>query len=276
MTDIPLASTACSGAERARFRRAVAAHFAGRIKADDERQLRTHLPACPACRRFYSRALVLSGTDPRALTARQRLARGLGLHDQPVPGAAAASRRRAWTWLLAPALGAGLTLAVAVKLIAPAREVAPPAPAPRGAAATAAPALLAYRIPPGGAPRPLEGAIGGRDELAFAYANPGALPYLLVFAVDEHAHVYWYHPAWRTGAPPPVAAAALAGPGPHEIPAATRHDFDGRRLVIYAVFARQPLEVAQIERAARAAGAADRLPLPADLQVVRRSIEVAP
>jgi len=268
------APTVCAGAERARFRRAVAAHFAGRIDAGAERRLRTHLPACPACRRFYRRALVLSGADPRAPSARQRLARGLGLRDWQLPGATDRPRRRAWTWVLAPAL-AGLAL-LAVKLVAPAEKIAPGTPAARGGDPTAAPALLAYRIAPGGAPRALEGAMGGRDELAFAYANPGALPYLLIFAVDEHAHVYWYQPAWRTDAPPPAAIAARAGLGPYEIPAATRHDLDGRRLVIYAVFARRPLGVAEIERAARAAGGADRLALPSDLQIVRRSIEVAP
>ena len=86
MSEIPLASAVCAGAVRARFRRAVAAHFAGRIDADGERRLRTHLPACPACRRFYGRALALSTADPQAPSARERLARGGGRAPAPPAG----------------------------------------------------------------------------------------------------------------------------------------------------------------------------------------------
>jgi hypothetical protein len=266
----------CSGDDRARFRSAVVAHFAGRIDAAEERRLRVHLPECPGCRRFYGRALILSSADPAAPGARARLAQGLGLRGARRAGAR--RRARALSWGLVPAL-AGLALVLVVKLVTPVRPAPDPEPSARGPGATAAAALLVYRIPPRGAPRAIEReAIGADDELAFAYSNPGGWPYLLVFAVDEHGQIYWYHPAWRIGAPAPAAIRAQGGPGPFELPSATRHALHGRRLVLYAVFARRPVGVEEIERAARAAGAggADRLALPADLQIVRRDLAVAP
>jgi hypothetical protein len=136
--------------------------------------------------------------------------------------------------------------------------------------------LLIYRIPSSGAPIAVDRSMDRHDELAFAYSNPGGWPYALVFAVDEHAHVYWYHPAWRVGAPPPVAVSARSGPGPFELPSATRHVFDGRRLFVYAAFARRPVGVDEIERASRVTGRPDDLQLSGDLQVVRRSLEITP
>jgi hypothetical protein len=139
--------------------------------------------------------------------------------------------------------------------------------------------LLAYRIEADGLPRALAGeawAIRGRDELAFAYSNPGGWPYLMIFAVDEHARIYWYQPAWRPNTTPPAAVAARVGAGPFELPAATRHDFDGQHVILHALFARRPVGVAEIERAAQAARGPDRLTLPDDVLVVRRTIEVAP
>jgi hypothetical protein len=283
MNEPAVQASVCAGADRARFRRAVAAHFAGRIDPRDESALRIHLVECAACRRLYRRALVLSEADPRALPARERLARGLGLRAAPAPADSLATRR--WARLLLPALGAIVLVTVGVTGRARRRSVSeasnPPGsaasglPAPRGPEA-AAPALLAYRIPAHGAPMAIDKTIDRRDELAFAYANPGGWPYVMVFAVDEHDHVYWYHPAWRVGAPPPVAVPARGGIGPFELPSATRHAFDGRRLSVYAVFARQPLGVEEIERAARAADGPGGLQLPRDLQVVRRELEVSP
>jgi putative zinc finger protein len=263
------ASVSCAGAERTRFRRAITAHFAGRIDPTEERALRLHLHDCRACRRGYARAHALASIDPRAPRSRERLARGLGF----------AAERRAWFTGLArhwawgvPALAAIAWMTVRPAAPAPARPELV-APSPRGTT-LAAPALLAYRIPPNGAPRIIDGAIEGGDELAFAYANPAAWPYLMVFAVDEHRHVYWYHPAWRPGAPPPTAVPAQAGAGPFELPSATRHALDGGRLVVHAVFARRAVSVQEIEHAAETAGTPEQLKVADDLQVVRRPIEV--
>jgi len=277
MSQPAVTAPTCDGVERARFRRAVAAHFRGRIDAREEGALRAHLPTCPACRRFYGRALALSSADPHAVPARDRLARGLGLRGARRPAAASAARR--WAWAI-PALAVVALVAVRVGL--PARNApagdGPGAGAPpvsRGPA-TSAPALLAYRIPARGTPIAVGRSIDGHDELAFAYANPGGWPYLMVFAVDEHTHVYWYHPAWRVGATPPVAVSAQPGPGPFELPSATRHVFDGRRLLVYAVFARRQVSVEEIERAARAGARPGDLPLSGDLQIVRLPLEVTP
>jgi hypothetical protein len=266
----------CAGEDRVRFRRAVLAHFSGRIDVGEEHHLRTHLSGCPVCRRFYSRALALSGADPRAPRARDRLARGLGLRLPDAQRARSIAVARRWGWA-APVL-AGVAV-LAIRLAAPASRAPAPVPVPpaaRGVASASAPALLAYRIPPHGVPTAVNEMIGGHDELAFAYSNPGAWPYLMIFAVDEHQHVYWYHPSWRVHDPPPAAIPARAGIGPFELPSATRHGFDGRRLVVYAVFGRQSLGVDEVERAARTARGPDLLSLPDGAQIVRRAIEVAP
>ena len=167
MNEPAVQASVCAGAERARFRRAVAAHFAGRIDPRHESALRIHLVDCAACRQLYQRARVVSEADPRALPARERLARGLGLR-----GAAAPAGARRWSWLLLPALGAIALVTIGVTR---------PAPAPRGAGSAA---LLAYRIPAHGTPVVIDKAIDRSDELAFAYANPGGWPYLMVFAID--------------------------------------------------------------------------------------------
>jgi hypothetical protein len=258
----------CAADERARYRRWVAAHFAGRISIADERALREHLPACGECRRFYARAHVLSSVDPRGPAAQERLARGLGLRSPRRSPFA----RLAW---VVPAL------ALASFWLAPRAlsHLQPEAPTPRGLAAVTPPALLAYRIETDGAPHALGGdawIIQRGDELAFAYSNPSGWPYLMIFAVDEHAHVYWYHPAWRLDGPPPAAVTARVGPGPFELPSATRHELDGRRLMVHAVFARRTVGVEEIERAAQAARDPHRLTLPDDLLIVRRPLEVLP
>jgi len=257
---------ACAGEGRARFHRAVTSHFAGRISAADERALREHLPACGDCRRFYARAHVLASVDPQAPPARDRLARGLGFR---AAGRSRSSRVVRLAWAV-PAL------ALVALWLVPRGE---PAPAPRGLVTAAASAVLAYRIEANGPPRRLTGdgwTISRRDEVAFAYSNPGGWPFLMIFAVDEHAHVYWYHPAWRLGTPPPAAVAARIGPGPFELPSATRHDFDGTRLIVHTVFARRPVGVAEIERAAQDARDPNGLSLPGDVLVVRRALEVLP
>jgi len=261
----PATTEACAGAGRARFHRAVAAHFTGRISVVEERALREHLQGCGDCRRFYARAHVLSSVDHAAPSARERLARGLGFRAPR--RSASVLRRLAWA---VPALA----------LVAWLVPRAPAPPAPRGLATAGTPAaLLAYRIEANGPPRALAGdawRINGRDELAFAYSNPGGWPYLMIFAVDEHARVYWYQPTWRPNTPPPASVAARVGAGPFELPAATRHDFDGRRVILHALFARRSLGVEEIERAARESRGPDRLTLPDDVLVVRRTIEVAP
>jgi hypothetical protein len=213
----------------------VDAHFAGRRSRADEVALRAHLPLCEACRRRYDRHLVLAELDPRAPTAEDRLGRGLGL------GRVTPARSR---WFV---LGPLATAAVVLALWWPSARR--DAPVTRGAATPAA--LFIYRVGANGIAEPAGARVHAGDELAFAYANPTDKRYLLVYGVDEHGHVYWFHPAWGRGERPPVAVAASPGVGPHELPEAVRHDLDGAHLDVRLLLLDEPLGVDEIERRVR-------------------------
>jgi len=215
--------------------------------------MREHLPACASCRRRYDRHLLLARLDPRALPAEQRLAVGLGFRAAP-----AAWKRRMLTFALPVAVAAVIALVVV---------------RPRGsddaggftARGPAAPAPIVarfwtYQVNPGGPPHLLDRQIGTGDYLAFAYSNPAGRPFVMIFGVDEHRHVYWFHPAWRVGEPPPAAVRAAAGPGPFELPEAVRHHTDGRQLTVYALLSRQRIDVETVEATIRRAGATGPLP----------------
>ena len=130
-----------------------------------------------------------------------------------------------------------------------------------GVAGAAAPELAIYRIAPdrgwrGGlpantaaasAPEAVSDAIRATDEVAFAYRNPSGKRRLLVFAVDEHGHVFWYHPGWSDPNESPSAVAISSVPGLHELPAAISQRYDGRRLSFHALFTDQDLTVRQVE-----------------------------
>lgn len=212
-------------------------HFAGKLHPDEERRLRGHLPECDACHRRYRRHLLWAKYDPRALSPQERLGRGLGLR--------LLARAR---WLsprtLAPAL------AIATVLLWFAARPNQPAPEFQARGATAsAPEFWAFRIARGET-APLGEALADEDELAFAYFVPAeadAAKYLLVFGVDEHRHVYWYHPAWIEADAAPSSVPVSVGR--HELPEAVAHDFDGRELTLYAVFAADPVSVRDVESA---------------------------
>ena len=233
------------------------AHFAGEVRPADEAVLRAHLTACEPCRSRYRRLLVGATLARRALPAEERLARGLGLRRRP---------QRPLRFVL-PALA---TAAAALALWAlPAR----PGPTARGAGGRAQ--LWVYRVETPAAARLAGDQIAAGDELAFAYANPAGRAHLLVFGVDEHRHVYWYHPAWPAGAAAPAPVAAAAGVGPHELPEAIRHPLDGRHLEIDAVLSARPLSVEETERAV-AAGALESLAAGAGGTITKRTFTVAP
>ena len=254
-------------------RRLIGRHFAGRISPGAESEMRAHLADCGTCRAVYDRHLLLSRLDPISLPAEQRLARGLGFAPRARAGLLALL-----TLTLAP-VAAGIIIVVSFH--APRGDQAARSdvagPAPRGAATTAAPAFWAYRIDRAGPPKLAEPSILPRDELAFAYANPGGLRYLMIFGRDEHRHVYWFYPAWPAGQPAPAAIRAEVGPGPHELADAIGHAYDGRRLDLFAVFGSEPTGVTAIEEISQDAGdAADlasRLAARA-LLVQHRTLEV--
>jgi hypothetical protein len=229
------------------IRRAIAAHFSAAGRPSDEQALRAHLPSCVACHRIYERHLLLAKLDPAAVPAQDRLARGLGLaRVRPRAGGRAAF---GWATLAGAAVAAAITLLATPGPTSPAGGFAS-----RGLPVTALPELLVYRIAAGsGASEPATDRVRAGDELAFAYRNPGGKRHLLVFAIDEHRHVYWYHPEWSRPADDPRAVSLSVEPALHELPAAVIQRFDGDELTIHALFTDREMTVRQVEGAFAAA-----------------------
>jgi len=226
--------------------RLVLAHFAGEISVRGERTLREHLPRCASCRRYYDQQLLLSELDPQAWTAEERLAHGLGLSARPL----SAKRFELGLVFSAVALAAAVLI---LPRFALRHGASPAAPAveeftPRGSALVAKPSLSVYRLRAGEPSSLVQDRVAATDELAFAYVNPQGFEHLLVFGVDEHGHVYWYHPAWTNAAEDPVAIAIQSGPELQELPEAVRQELDGSSLRIVALFTHARLSVHEVER----------------------------
>lgn len=210
--------------------RLVDQHFELRGGPAGERRLRAHLDSCEACRARYRRQLLLARLDPQAPSPQERLARGLGL----------ASRRPARRWLALVTAAVGTAAAIALW----------PSPdkgfTARGGPA-ALPSMVVYRVDRAGASEPVGGVIGPTDELAFAYRNPKARKFLLVFGIDEHRHVYWYHPSWSDAAQDPEAVPIRPGDDLVELPEAIAHPLDGHTLTVHALLLDRPLRVREVE-----------------------------
>jgi len=255
-----------------RARDAIADHFAGAGVPAAEQEMRAHLPTCPDCHAFYERHLLFASLDPAGVPIETRLGRGLGIRPARVP------RRAFFGWLsLCGAAVAALLLVFHTHGGSPGesgpgpRGVTPAAPglaepsgegvasrgAPANVAAARAPEVQVYRIFTGrrgsNTSEKADGFVYAGDELAFAYRNPAGKGRLLVFAVDEHGHVYWYHPGWSDAGQNPTAVPISAEPGLHELPAAVLHKFDGERIMIHALFTDRELSVRQIEAAVASA-----------------------
>jgi hypothetical protein len=169
-----------------------------------------------------------------------------------------------------------LAAAVGVVVLVPGRAVRSPGVSDataRGGEVTSA--LLVYRMRAGAPPVLATNEIAADDELAFAYANPRAKPFLSIFGASESGRVYWYYPAWPKGAPAPTAVPARAGSGPHELPEAVQHEIEGRRLDVYAVYSDEPLGVTVLESAVGRRTSDGDLPLSAGTIAVKRSFKVA-
>jgi hypothetical protein len=276
-----------------RARDAIADHFAGAGVPDAEQEMRAHLPTCSDCHALYERHLLLASLDPAGVPLETRLARGLGIRPARVP------RRAFFGWLsLCGAAVAALLLMFNTRGTpgesgpAP-RSVTPETPglavpsgagvasrgAPANVAAARAPEVEVYRIFTGrrgsNTSEKADDFVYAGDELAFAYRNPARKRRLLVFAVDEHGHVYWYHPGWSDAGQNPTAVPISAEPGRHELPAAVLHKFDGERIMIHALFTDRELSVRQIEAAVasvergRSPGAPAPLAIPGAIDVVQ-------
>jgi hypothetical protein len=232
-----------------RFRSQVDRHFRGRMRPAGERALRMHLLGCEACRAHYDRWLLMVRLDPRAHEPSARLGRGLGFRP-------AVDRARLLGLCAVPALAAGLLVyARAAPAGFAARSTAP--------AAQASGAIRVFRVSGAAASEVASGAaIPAQGELAFAYQNPNRRPRLLVFAVDEHRHVYWYHPEWTDPATDPTAVAIAAEPGLHELPAAIAHPLDGGALAVRALFVDGPVHVREVESMLAHTRPGAKLPIP--------------
>lgn len=271
-----------------RARRAIADHFAGAASPAAEREMRAHLPTCAECHELYERHLLLASLDPAGVPIETRLARGLGMRPASLP------RPAFFGWLSL----CGAAAAVIILMGVPRRAPSPhaihetPSAAPRvevaGVAARGGPANIAaalmpeieiYRIFTGmlGTSTPAKASdfVYARDELAFAYRNPAGKPWLMVFAVDEHAHVYWYYPGWSDVLRNPTAVSISSEPGLHELRSAVFHKFDGERIMIHALFTDRELSVRQVEevvaslQSGHASGAHEPLVIPGAIDVVQ-------
>ena len=255
------------------IRRAITLHFAGRGSRESERALRSHCAECAECHDYYERHLLLSELDPSALGASERIGRGLGF----------STRRRL------PGVG-GVLLLAAAALFWLGPHGAPDAQfTARGALPERNARLDVYLVHPsrcseatqkdcGAAPVP--SSISADAELAFAYASTAQHPYLMVFGVDEHGHVYWYHPEWTDPRADPVARSVSTQPGTFELPEAVNQALDGRKLAVLGLFSKTPLHVREVERELNSALAEHRAPAPAlraafkDSLVIERELEV--
>jgi hypothetical protein len=224
-------------------------HFDGTLAPSDEHAMREHLPGCPACTARYERRLLLEQLDPGALGAQERLARGLGLGAaRPVAGASAARRS-------VPVLAA-LAMAAALLLFFGSRALRSPddgftargGGGERGAGNAVDSTVLVYRAAALSKPSLAGDAINAHDELAFAYENGSAKRYLMIFGIDEHRHVYWYHPGWANPSDDPSSISIETTPGLHHLHEAIAHQLDGQELEIHALFTDSPLTVKNVEK----------------------------
>jgi hypothetical protein len=200
-------------------------HFARKLRPGNEHALREHLPGCTSCKSLYDRHLLLLRLDPKAAgDAQARLGQGLGLVKPPVP------------------VTQGVAVLAVAALLAVGVVVTRPSPFAAGAEN-----LRVYRVRPGVEAEPVKSELRAGDELAFAYENPHGRKWLMIYGVDEHGHVYWFHPSWSDPDADPAAVQAFGGTALHELPEAISHDFDGQRLVLHEVLSDERLTVKQAE-----------------------------
>jgi len=215
----------------------VDAHFAGRGTAGSDRQMWSHLPGCERCRgRYRALSLLEALESDGAGRARDRMARAV---FAPTP-----RRRVLWGTV-------ALAAAALVVLVALPRDRFTPRGGDSEGSGPPRPSLAIFRVPPGGTPERVGAVVRAGDSLAFSYVNPAELKatHLLVFAVDEAAHVYWFWPAWTSAAADPAAVAIAPSTAPVELAEAVRHPMRPGRLTVHALFARRPYQVREIEAA---------------------------
>lgn len=229
-----------SGDEKA-MRAQITKHFSGHISTEEERALREHLAQCEACRKYYNRHLLLSRLDPKGINPEERLAQGLGIRRLmvwPMPTIC---------WSVASAVAALLILVSLWiwPMIKPISKGFQSRGSEKGRAPTSE--LLVYHTGTGHPQLLTVHKIKADEELAFAYQNGRRYKYLLVFGINEHRQIYWYHPAWLNERQNPRSVSIEQKAGIHELPEAIRHHYQGNHLTLFGIFTNQPLTVRQIE-----------------------------
>lgn len=241
-------------------------HFAGRLAPGAERRLREHLPTCAACRSRYERHALLERLRPGRASAKDRLARSLGLRRP----------RRPWSsWLLRPRAQlalVGAAVALLVVILRPGAQSDLGFRPRGGSLETVAQSVELVRVPQQGRPELVLDEIQASDELGVRYRNPKGRRYLLVFARDTHDHFYWYFPAWTDAALDPIAVPIERGAELRELGEVVGHDLDTDALQVTAIFTDTPLSVRTVESLARAQG---HEPLPvAGAEILTRTLRV--
>lgn len=236
-------------------------HFGGTTSATSDRRLWRHLRRCEACRQRYRAHALLEALDPAGeATARERLGRTVF------------RRRAARVWF--PVLALAVAGSVAALALIPGR--ADDGFRARGGAAPARePALVVFRVPPGGAPERVGTRVRPEDALAFAYLNPSDATHLMVFGRDDGGRVYWYAPVWQDATATPASIAIASGVTPLEVGDAVQHPLAPGLLTITALFSRRPHRVTEVE-AALQAGSAGLIALDKEARIWTLRLEVAP
>jgi hypothetical protein len=201
----------------------VARHFAGSLSANEEQQLREHLPTCAACRGLYQRHGVVAGLDPAARTRQERLGRAIGFRGRRFVAA--------------------LALFVALRTDEPPEFVSRGS----GAAATSHPGSLRIFQAGDGWVKPAAETIRAGDELTFGYTNPAGKKFLAVYAVDATGEVRWYAPTWTDAKDDPRMIPIEAGPRLRGLGKAVKHELPAGKLTVHAVFLDEALSVRQLE-----------------------------
>jgi len=217
------------------FTASIDTYFERGLSPESAHALYGHIPTCAGCRRRYDRRLVLASLLPGSMGPKARLRTSLDVPSVP---------RTAPRWWATAA--AALAVAACLALFARSRSHDDASFHERGATRTSGPRLEVYRLN-GPSPRYVTDIVANREELAFAYTNPTAKKRLLVFAVDEHRHVYWYYPAWTVPDERPIAVPIVATRESVELKEGVKHDFDAQLLRLYGVFTDEPMTTTEVE-----------------------------
>lgn len=148
--------------------------------------------------------------------------------------------RRAW-W------AAGAALAAALLLVVAATQAGDDDVRVKGGGG--APAGFEVFVLRDGRTQPLGPTLHADDALGFAYRNLPDSPYraLMLYAVDANGRTFWFYPAWDDAQRPPKSVPIGTSAGRVELPDAVRHALAPGRLVVHALFSREPLGVVDVE-----------------------------